>query len=1125
LRTFPQNKRVSQPSQSPGQEAMAERRSAIKPAGAASAPPTPQRSGKEKKPASQRSSPAVLWPSQPQVIPPKYMKQLSIGMDEMDLVLGAVSWAVPMKRKALGLLALARAASHLFRIQVSWSDERKGVWVVVSYLFFAFWKRIINKLGGKHPRLAVLDQGFAWLGVAQVLLWCTVHPETIFGIALGSLWHSVRMIMAFVAPKIGLEGTLAYSKRQFPATKEAISPSWLQAQLSRAMEGKDVPPFDVASCDIIPLSGFGAASSSAPQGFIGECVRIKLVYSGKGKEHPSLPKSLIAKLPTQSFEIKLRLRALGLYYREVRFFTDFAPKLLRGNANKPMLRVPNIISAEYDDRMADFILLMEDLGALEPGDELKGASWQQACSVALRYARFHALHWSSSLEELDEKHQLGWQRCFDWIGYHPLLVDGVIQEALNDIATDERYSKYLTPGTQQTLRDFAENIQLVLAHLKRGPMTLVHGDCRMENMMWPLSLNWKPMDKELVSNPAFDDLHERQRTEWFSLDWQTSTKGVGVGDLSYFVTLDLDVDASLGPKCDKVLCEAYYKEVAECLTSDNGVQMPNEEDGGDIPGYSFEACWNDYCLSTLLAALVPVAVLRPSVIGESTRGIRVRQALLERALRAIARVDAASALSMVIREERIPRVMEGVLAKYRQVEDEVLGEESSDCVVVSRKATAQDENLAHITPQVFVKLQPGISPKPGHGRRDTYDRWFLNGYDASSRSLFALALGAYPGRRVVDASFVVVVNGKQTNVRSSRVLTEAEWPSHYELSQNEVTPVFQAFSCVGPIKITVLRPLEKIQLIISIPGTMAAELTCICRYAPCMEPPYVEELPNIGKFNYDRFTQLVEWKGSIQLGAEESIVVEDWFGVRDRSWGTRPHPIADLTPMKSSLRSSIVGYRLLRTHALNPLMYSSAKTPQFYWFWAPIHFQCGGILYHSQQNASGEVTNGAATILGDPFSLHNEVSSIECDPYGRVERAGHTVHYIVGTRHAQTAKIVLALQDGRRITLDCEPLGVPLYMSGLGYNHPQWAHGSTSQLKDGKTLAVGVDHIASNIADRTHPDRWHVQDLCRVTAKLFGADAGTCDEPIAICTGFSAVEQLVVGPHRPSAFQTLYDVA
>src|SRR3546814_11176224 len=52
--------------------------------------------------------------------------------------------------------------------------------------------------------------------------------------------------------------------------------------------------------------------------------------------------------------------------------------------------------------------------------------------------------------------------------------------------------------------------------------------------------------------------------------------------------------------------------------------------------------------------------------------------------------------------------------------------------------------------------------------RNFYDRYFFNGASPDGSVFFAAAMGFYPQLGIVDASFCVIVDGVQHNLRASR---------------------------------------------------------------------------------------------------------------------------------------------------------------------------------------------------------------------------------------------------------------------------------------------------------------------------------------------------------------------
>jgi hypothetical protein len=103
--------------------------------------------------------------------------------------------------------------------------------------------------------------------------------------------------------------------------------------------------------------------------------------------------------------------------------------------------------------------------------------------------------------------------------------------------------------------------------------------------------------------------------------------------------------------------------------------------------------------------------------------------------------------------------------------------------------------------------------------RNFYDRYFFSGYRPDGSGYFAAAFGVYPHLNVADAHFSVVRGDNQHCLHASRILNM------------ERMDLF-----VGPIRIEVIEPLQKIRLIVDLHEGIAADLTFEGRAAPLQEP-------------------------------------------------------------------------------------------------------------------------------------------------------------------------------------------------------------------------------------------------------------------------------------------------
>jgi hypothetical protein len=79
-------------------------------------------------------------------------------------------------------------------------------------------------------------------------------------------------------------------------------------------------------------------------------------------------------------------------------------------------------------------------------------------------------------------------------------------------------------------------------------------------------------------------------------------------------------------------------------------------------------------------------------------------------------------------------------------------------------------------------------------------------------------------------------------------------------------------------------------------------------------------------------------------------------------------------------------------------------------------------------------------------------------------------------------------------------------MSGLGYFHPEWSHGV-----DKGTLAIAYDTIDLATADPANFLHLHIQAISDF--RMNGR------------TGVGVLEQLIIGPHTPSGFKDVLDMA
>ncbi|MGI8925536.1 MAG: hypothetical protein ACR2HN_02675 [Tepidiformaceae bacterium] len=330
--------------------------------------------------------------------------------------------------------------------------------------------------------------------------------------------------------------------------------------------------------------------------------------------------------------------------------------------------------------------------------------------------------------------------------------------------------------------------------------------------------------------------------------------------------------------------------------------------------------------------------------------------------------------------------------------------------------TAADEYLTHQTPHTFDTVFTSD--------RNFYDRYFYNGYRRDGGVYFALGMGLYPNRGIIDAALSAVIDGRQLVVRGSRLLAADRMDTR-----------------VGPIRIEVLEPLRRIRLVVE-PNAygVSADLVFEARSLPVEEPHFFRRSEGAVLMDYTRMTQHGAWSGTLSInGREFDLAQETWWGSRDHSWGIRR-----------------VGEREIGGRP-------ATEAPQFFWNWAPLNFEDRCTLYTVSEYPDGTRWHQSGAIL-TPY------------PAARVEEASvdHELGFAKGTRWLERAKVTLRPARGESMVIEFQPL-YHFLMKGIGYGDPKWGHG----------MWVGPDEVDGTeyrLADEKPMENLHVQTVSLVKA-------------------------------------------
>lgn len=361
-----------------------------------------------------------------------------------------------------------------------------------------------------------------------------------------------------------------------------------------------------------------------------------------------------------------------------------------------------------------------------------------------------------------------------------------------------------------------------------------------------------------------------------------------------------------------------------------------------------------------------------------------------------------------------------------------------------------------LTPFDDYPIHNGSMPivHPSSGDPNHYDRYFFAGHNLDATMYIGGAMGHYPVRAVIDGAFAVAVDGVQHSVFASGMMP------------------FDRTTEVGPLRIEVVEPLRTIRYIVEPNDTgITADVTFRARTAAVEEPrqqTWTED--GVSLMDYTRLTQWGTWEGEVAVAGQRHVLDPAVMrGTRDRSWGTRPMAGPAATNRKPWMK-------------------------QHFWLWAPLHFD--DICTHLAllETADGVATVQAASLV--PLLDGPVAPTHGLDPCERLDAFEREVEWEPGTRQMRRATLTLNHSDGTSERIEFESC-FHFRMRGLGYGHPDWAHGSALG-----ELKVGGESIPLGDFDPLRWENIHVQTVCKVRR--------------GNKTGIGVLEQFVVGPHHPT---------
>lgn len=226
-------------------------------------------------------------------------------------------------------------------------------------------------------------------------------------------------------------------------------------------------------------------------GQMSECYRVALTYAD-GVDGPN---SVVLKVAATDPVSRQTGLALGLYEREVTFYTDIAPGL-----DGPIAPCHH---AGFDAETGAFHLLLGDAAPAIVGNEIHGATIEQALLALSELGRVHApLIGDTAMANAD------------WLNRESPMSQALIGQLYAGFLG--RYADRIAPAHREVCEQLVASFDAYVASedAPQRPHGLVHGDYRLDNM--------------LFGEPGAD----RALTV---VDWQTVTWGPAMTDVAYFL--------------------------------------------------------------------------------------------------------------------------------------------------------------------------------------------------------------------------------------------------------------------------------------------------------------------------------------------------------------------------------------------------------------------------------------------------------------------------------------------------------------------------------------------------------------------------------------------------------------
>ncbi|MFM9173396.1 MAG: phosphotransferase [Acidimicrobiaceae bacterium] len=271
---------------------------------------------------------------------------------------------------------------------------------------------------------------------------------------------------------------------------------------------------------LAPISGVAklkiTAISPIGTGQMAESYRV--IFSQESGEKIE---SVVVKVPSQNENSRSASRTTRCYELETSFYSSLR--------NSLKVETPKCFHVWYDAPSDDFVLVLEDIKDASQGDQITGATVEQADAAITQLVNLHAPMWGSEI-----LNQIG------WLPKHSLNVATGTSQLLRSVFSGfaERFSEKVN---SEIISLGARLVSKIDRYYAAFPtlLTVAHRDFRLDNLLFTPQNN---------------------KTGVKVVDWQTVGAMPGASDLGYFIGASFTVDGRR--EYEQVLVQSYCERLA-----------------------------------------------------------------------------------------------------------------------------------------------------------------------------------------------------------------------------------------------------------------------------------------------------------------------------------------------------------------------------------------------------------------------------------------------------------------------------------------------------------------------------------------------------------------------------------